>query len=524
MLLKSFNPAEAWGQEIAIERAMIDDEAQARQLKAQERIQGRVNGSKSIIERFNREHPVEILLEKYGHKKIGKKWLSPNSGSGVAGIVVKDGHWFDHHECDSEIGQPAENGGTWGDGFDLFVYYEHDGDEVKARNALVLDMFELAPEDPADSQTWENPVDLPTKMKTDPAPIPWFIHNRIVAGRGLLVTGTGGSSKTKLLYHLAAGAALGRLPWAWDVCSTGRSVLVLTEDTADDVHRTVSSLSRALGLSPEDQQTLYRSLIIFPMAGKDIILLSKTKNGTLEKSKRFLELTQKIKDLGDVVLVGMDPALSLTDGDELDQSNQRALGKMADDLAVLTGATVALVTHATKGSLNQDTLGSHSSRGGGAITDAARTEFVMRTMTQKEFIKAGLEDPEEQFRHVQLVGTKGNYLPPSAYLPVWLRRDDFGMLSGSDISFEKKAGPTEKDISALSLLRNVPENLNTSIKPWRNSCIEHGLIQGKTEDATTKAMQRIIKTLKASGMIRAGAGRGVWLPVLGADSESYEDF
>ena len=187
---------------------------------------------------------------------------------------------------------------------------------------------------------WENQVDLVSMVHIQPGPVSWHTKERIILGRGFLITGVGGSSKTRLLYHLAGGTILSRLPWSWEISSQGRALLVLTEDTADDVHRITHNLSKSLGLSLEEKQTFYQSLIVYPLAGKDTILLSKTTTGTLEKSKLFLNLTQKIKDLGNVSFVGMDPALSLTDGDELDQGNQRALGKMADDLAVLTGAAV----------------------------------------------------------------------------------------------------------------------------------------------------------------------------------------
>jgi len=369
---------------------------------------------------------------------------------------------------------------------------------------------------------WDKPMDLVSLIDTTPEPHKWFCKERIIAGRGLIITGVGGSSKTRLLYHLAAGAILGRLPWAWDVSVMGRVVLVLTEDTMNDVHTIIHSLSISLGLSLEEKQTLYQSLIIYPLAGSDTILLNKTGAGTLGKSKLFLELTEKIKGLDNVAFVGMDPALSLTDGDELDQSNQRALGKMADDLAVLTGATVALITHATKGSLQQDVLGSHNSRGGGAITDAARTEFVMRTMTQKEFNRAGLDDLEEQFRHVQLVGTKGNYLPPSAYLPIWLRRDDRGMLSESDISFDQKAGPSERDIRALSLLMQLSPSSDRGMESWRKSCIESGVIKSDKKDNQDRTMKRIVKALKDSNLITKGIGKGIWIPVKEENNDIFQ--
>jgi hypothetical protein len=43
--------------------------------------------------------------------------------------------FISRHESDAGIGQPAPNGGTWGDAFDLFVYYEHSGDFNRAVKA-----------------------------------------------------------------------------------------------------------------------------------------------------------------------------------------------------------------------------------------------------------------------------------------------------------------------------------------------------------------------------------------------------
>lgn len=47
-----------------------------------------------------------------------------------------------------------------------------------------------------------------------PAPdVQWFAHFSLLAYRAHLLTGAGGSSKTRALYHLAIAAVIGRLPW-----------------------------------------------------------------------------------------------------------------------------------------------------------------------------------------------------------------------------------------------------------------------------------------------------------------------
>ena len=120
------------------------------------------------------------------------------------------------------------------------------------------------------------------------------------------------------------------------------------------------------------------------------------------------------------------------------------LGKAADDLGVETGAAVLLAAHATKASAGIDELVSHNSRGGGAITDVVRAEFSLRTMTAKEARDAGITDMEERKRHVQLVATKGNHISPSAFVPVWLRRGDYGTLSAASVEFGVAEEPSPR--------------------------------------------------------------------------------
>jgi len=58
--------------------------------------------------------------------------------------------FISRHESDARIGQPAPNGGSWGDAFDLFVHYEHGGDFDAAVKAAG-DMFTTT--DPVNGQS-----------------------------------------------------------------------------------------------------------------------------------------------------------------------------------------------------------------------------------------------------------------------------------------------------------------------------------------------------------------------------------
>jgi hypothetical protein len=395
-------------------------------------------------------------------------------------------------------------------GKDVSEFLDMGGTVGQIRQMVIhapLEMPDNADDDTTTNQ-WDVPVDMRMVIYERPDTISWLMSERIPMARGIIITGLGGSSKTRVLYILAIGCVVGFLPWAWNVEMTGKAVLVLTEDTAQDVHRTVHYM--ALDLTDDQKQALAHNLVIYPLAGKDTRLMVKTSNGTVEKSPLFHSLQEKITSLGDVVFVGLDPALSVSEGDELDQGHQRALGKMADDLAVQTGATVALVAHATKGSLSRLELTSHNSRGGGAITDAVRAEYSMRNMTIEEANQAGITDVEERKRHVQLVCTKGNAIPPTAFVPVWLRRDDFGNLAEVDIQMDGKGTLTDRDMDVLKVHSKIGVFSTPSLADWRVECVKEGLITGANPNAQKQAMKRVVDKLLKAGLIEKGVGRGIY--------------
>ena len=162
-----------------------------------------------------------------------------------------------------------------------------------------------------------------------------------------------------------------------------------------------------------------------------------------------------------------------------------------------------------------------SSRGGGAITDAVRGEYTMRTMTAKEAKSAGITDLEERKRHVQMVATKGNHLPPSAFVPIWLRRGEGGTLARADLGFNgagEDDGLTTSDIKAHALLVELCRTHVPKLEDWRAQCAGQAIIKGATPDALKKAMQRVIRKLLAHGMAKPGHSRGYYVP-----DDSYEE-
>ena len=87
-----------------------------------------------MIAAFNLAHPVEELLTEHGYKCRGKRWISPTSSTGLAGVTILEGRVYSHHASD-----PLADGHTH-DAFDLFRILDHNGD---ARNAIKAAAEEL---------------------------------------------------------------------------------------------------------------------------------------------------------------------------------------------------------------------------------------------------------------------------------------------------------------------------------------------------------------------------------------------
>lgn len=92
-----------------------------------------------VIGQYQAEVSIEAALEVYGYTPMGKRWLSPHSGTGLAGVnILPDGQrcWIHHASdplCSDDSDSPVNS-------FDLFCYYEHGGDISKAVKAAAKSM------------------------------------------------------------------------------------------------------------------------------------------------------------------------------------------------------------------------------------------------------------------------------------------------------------------------------------------------------------------------------------------------
>ena len=110
----------------------------------------------SVIEAFNRAHDVEQLLHAHGYIQRGKKWLCPQSSTGLPGVTVsEDQKVYSHHGSD-----PLANGHQ-NDAFDVYCLLEHNGNQAAATKAaarmLGIEHKPRAPKPPPEPGTSDQP-------------------------------------------------------------------------------------------------------------------------------------------------------------------------------------------------------------------------------------------------------------------------------------------------------------------------------------------------------------------------------
>lgn len=128
-------------------------------------------------------------------------------------------------------------------------------------------------------------------------------------------------------------------------------------------------------------------------------------------------------------LVIIDTLIRFAGGRSENDNVEMAAMMSAVEMAVkATGSTFLLLHHVGKASARDGSAGSDQTavRGASSLTDNARWQANLQTMTVQEAEKRGIEEPDERRRWVSWEATKTNYGAPLP--PVWLYRGPSGIL------------------------------------------------------------------------------------------------
>jgi len=301
--------------------------------------------SSTSIERFNEAQPLTDLLLQFGYENSPGNyvhWQSPLQTSGSFATEVKTDEmgaerWISLSQSDKAagLGRPNETGCS-GDAFDLFVYFEHDGDQTAALAALRVkeSKFDIAsinfdlPMLKVDSETVSRFRLLTLEALKHEAPRKPVIKGLIARGDVGCIFGAPGAGKSVLAPYLAFRVAQGQRAFGMKTVA-GPVLYVGAEDFSGMAQR---FLAHAAAYGHVDQLRLADGLsgIMFD-----------------DRSPEMRDLLGSIEELAPAMIV-ID---TLAAGFPIDENNSVEMGKVVRICRMIAslGPAVWLVHHSPKG-------------------------------------------------------------------------------------------------------------------------------------------------------------------------------
>ena len=175
---------------------------------------------------------------------------------------------------------------------------------------------------------------------TEPTPMRWFAQDRIPAGDVTLYAGNGGSGKTETLVELLISAAADLGDWLGCTVETGPVLFLSCEEPEANIRDRVERICKHRGIDPYALPEMH---IHYPDL-EATSLVSVDRAGTVVKSGMF-ESVIDFAGKNRPVLIAIDSAAAVFDGDAISRRLVRAFLAMLRKLAIDTGAAVVLLDH-----------------------------------------------------------------------------------------------------------------------------------------------------------------------------------
>lgn len=406
----------------------------------------------SPVDAFNADHSIEDLLPKYQYERRGSSphyrsryQTSPSYATQNFGT-----HWVSLSGSDAaaNVGKSkslGENSYCWGDAFDLFVHYEHDGDFDKAVRAygaeinpakLTIDVPENgmddfdyvaqpqapqeAPASDPDAEPHSHDLDTPDAPEAAPdwptlydmfdeasiEPRRWIYAHHYLRSFVSVLASAGGIGKTSLQIVEALAIVTGRPLLGEEVKERTNVWIVNLEDPLEEIQRRVLAAMKHYGVHPDEVRGR-----LFVNAGRDFSLKFgiQTREGVLPNTKLVEYLCAKIpeKQIGCVFI---DPFVGAHNINENDNMAVNAIVAEIRRVADETKCAIGLVHHIRKG--NGEDASIDSVRGAGSLIGAARAARVINRMSPDDAVRLGIDEADARsiFR---VDDGKANLAPPA---------------------------------------------------------------------------------------------------------------
>jgi hypothetical protein len=434
------------------QRRLANEQADAeRREREKQRADRRLQHPNDVnpVDVFNDSHTIEDLLLRYGYQRHGssahfKSRYQSSESFATQNFVT---HWVSLSGSDAAAGigrskAMGEMSYCFGDAFDLFAHYEHNGDFTAAVRAYGLEInppkIEM-PENGMDDFDYVQPalvdhissesdpqdyIDIPDATADAPQAAPdwptvydmfdeasieprrWIYGNHYLRSFVSVLASAGGVGKTSLQIVEALAIVTGKPLLGEPVKEQTNVWLVNLEDPLSEIERRVLAAMKHYGIHPDEVRGK-----LFVNAGRDFSLKFgiQTREGVLPNTKLVEYLCHKIpeKQIGCVFI---DPFVGAHSINENDNMAVNAIVGEIRRVADETHCAIGLVHHIRKG--NGEDASIDSVRGAGSLISAARSARVVNRMQPDEAARIGIDEAEARsiFR---VDDGKANLAPPA---------------------------------------------------------------------------------------------------------------
>ena len=440
----------------AEQHRLAAEQAEAsRRARDAERAERRVNFPDDVnpVDAFNSAYSIADMFERHQYERQGgsahyrsRYQTSPSYATQDFGT-----HWVSLSGSDAAagIGRSKSLGGNsycWGDAFDIFVHYEHNGDftaavraygaEISAPKASIPDdglsdfdyvapqaaneaATEASPSDgddggieipdgatdaPEAAQDWPTVYDMFDEASIEPRQ--WVYGNHYLRSFVSVLASAGGVGKTSLQIVEALAIVTGRPLLGEEVKERTNVWIVNLEDPIEELQRRILAAMKHYGIQADEVRGR-----LFVNAGRDFSLKfgTQTRDGVVPNDALVEHLLRKIPEKG-IGVVFIDPFVGAHNINENDNMAVNAIVAEIRKVADVTRCAIGLVHHIRKG--NGEDANIDSVRGAGSLIGAARAARVVNRMSPDEASRVGIDEAEARsiFR---VDDGKANLAPPA---------------------------------------------------------------------------------------------------------------
>lgn len=486
-----------------------------------------VTGDISIIDEFNTNNSVATMLQLYGYEQSprnGDDWRSPMQTSGSYATRVIGDKWVSLSGSDvgARVGTPFK-GGCYGDAYDLFLHFEHGGDQKSAFRALYAERrsstFSTAappPRDPGDPG-WTEPPEGPAEPEEviiePPAeevipvseggkpilPFIWFsdatpnleandfVEGLLTAGSMSVIYGPSNCGKTFFVLDLALHVAWGK---AWRGLEVDKGAIVyLSLEGAQGIQNRITAFRQHHGCAD----------LPFVAMPRPVDLLASDADVAA-----VVQLVEYVAaETGQPVRMVIVDTLSraMAGGNENSPEDMTALIGNCDRIRNATGSHLCIVHHSgkdeAKGARGHSSLRAATDTELEIKRDPELTRSVVRVAKQRDLEAA---DPIAFTLQAIPLGTNRRGKPVTSCVVV---EAESTVILGRDDSLSSKEREAwdvllglfdEAEINPeTGEIREVPPPIPVTV--WKRLLVTAGVLSGNNENTQKAQFHRIRKAL-----------------------------